>query len=193
MHFRLQKYYISLWNHAIKNALKFVHQWRLVFCIYVLIIILFHLQMMYILCSLTALSAVLQEVVSVTVSTIQYSNAYHNIQYYYTIALILIIIIFIISICSQTHKCYYNAKHFHLFSFHVNLRVYKCACVIKFHLGKWHPIRDQISAVLETLFFHSIWRYQLGNCTPEFYYKCDWNCPRIIVPSLHRQYYRTLW
>ena len=84
--------------------------------VYVLIIILFHLQMMYILYSLTSLSAVLQEVVSVTVSTIQYSNAYHSIQYYYTIALILIIII---SICSQTHKCYYNAKHFHLFSFHV--------------------------------------------------------------------------
>ena len=84
--------------------------------VYVLIIILFHLQMMYILYSLTSLSAVLQEVVSVTVSTIQYSNAYHSIQYYYTIALILIIII---SICSQTHKYYYNAKHFHLFSFHV--------------------------------------------------------------------------
>ena len=75
---------------------------------------------------------------------------------YYTIALILIIIIFIISICSQTHKCYYNAKHFHLFSFHVNLRVYKCACVIKFHLGKWRPIPDQIFVVVETVFFHSI-------------------------------------
>ena len=46
--------------------------------------------------SLTELSAVLQEIVSVTVSTIQYSNGYHSIQYYYTIALILIIIIFII-------------------------------------------------------------------------------------------------
>ena len=45
--------------------------------------------MMYILYSLTSLSAVLQEVVSVTVSTIQYSNAYHSIQYFYTIALIL--------------------------------------------------------------------------------------------------------
>ena len=33
---------------------------------------------------------------SVTVSTIQYSNAYHSIQYYYTMALILIIIIFIV-------------------------------------------------------------------------------------------------
>ena len=107
--------------------------------------------MMYILYSLTSLSAVLQEVVSVTVSTIQYSNAYHSIQYYYTIALILIIIIFIISICSQTHKCYYNAKHFHLFSF-----VYKCACVIKFHLEKWRPIPDQIFVVVETVFFHSI-------------------------------------
>ena len=48
--------------------------------IYELIIILFHLQMISILyISLTALSAVLQEVVSVTVSTIQYSNAYHSI------------------------------------------------------------------------------------------------------------------
>ena len=36
--------------------------------------------------SLTALSA---EVVSVTVSTIQYFNAYHSIQYYYRMALIL--------------------------------------------------------------------------------------------------------
>ena len=42
--------------------------------------------------SLTALSAILQEVVSVTVSTVQYSNAYHTIQYYYTMALLLIII-----------------------------------------------------------------------------------------------------
>ena len=49
--------------------------------IYELIIVLFHLQMMSILyISLTALSAVLQEVVSVTVSTIQYSNDY-NINY----------------------------------------------------------------------------------------------------------------
>ena len=46
--------------------------------------------------SLTAPSAILQEVVSVTVSTIQYSNGYHSIQYYYTMALLLIIIIFII-------------------------------------------------------------------------------------------------
>ena len=37
--------------------------------------------------SFTALSAILQEVVSVTVSTVQYSNAYHSIQYYYTMAL----------------------------------------------------------------------------------------------------------
>ena len=36
------------------------------------------------------------------------------------------------------------------------LRVYKCACVIKFHLGKWRPIPDQISVVVETVFFHSI-------------------------------------
>ena len=35
-------------------------------------------------------------------------------------------------------------------------RVYKCTCVIKFHLGKWRPIRDQIFVVVETVFFHSI-------------------------------------
>ena len=102
-----------------QKCIKICSSMKVSLFVYVLIIILFHLQMMYILYSLTSLSAVLQEVVSVTVSTIQYSNAYHSIQYYYTIALILIIIIFIISICSQTHKCYYNAKHFHLFSFHV--------------------------------------------------------------------------
>ena len=68
----------------------FVNEGQSVFCIYALIIILFHLQMMYILYFTTALS--------VTVSTIQYSNAYHSIQYYYTMALILhvIIIMFII-------------------------------------------------------------------------------------------------
>ena len=35
-------------------------------------------------------------------------------------------------------------------------QVYKCACVIKFHLGKWRLIRDEIFGVVETVFFHSI-------------------------------------
>ena len=42
-------------------------------------------------------------------------------------------------------------------------RVYKCACVTKFHVAqlmntlmKMHPIRDPIFVVVETLFFHSI-------------------------------------
>ena len=35
-------------------------------------------------------------------------------------------------------------------------REYKCACVNKFHLLKWHPIPDQIFVVVETVFFHSI-------------------------------------
>ena len=91
---RLQKYYIYIIMKSCNQ--KCIKICSSVFCIYVLIIILFHLQMVYILYSLTALSAVLQEAVSVTVSTIQYSNAYHSIQYYYTIALILIIIIIII-------------------------------------------------------------------------------------------------
>ena len=77
---RLQKYWCKLyiiWNHSIMNALKLVHQWRSV-----LIIILFHLQMMsncLFSISLTELSTVLQEIVLVTVSTIRYSNAYHSI------------------------------------------------------------------------------------------------------------------
>ena len=33
-------------------------------------------------------------------------------------------------------------------------RVNECGCVIKFHLGKWRPIRDQIFVVVETVFFH---------------------------------------
>ena len=31
-----------------------------------------------------------------------------------------------------------------------------CACVIKFHLEKWCPIRDEIFVVVETVLFHSI-------------------------------------
>ena len=58
-------------------------------------------------------------------------------------------------------------------------RVHECACVLKFHLGKWRPIRDQIFVVVETVFFHSICRYHLDTCRPEFY--CDWNVARIIV------------
>ena len=73
--------------------------------IYALIIILFHLQMMYnciFSISLTALSAVLQEVVSVTVSTIQYSNAYHSI---------IIILLYNIHYYKNVfaHNCYYYA------------------------------------------------------------------------------------
>ena len=83
---RLKKYWCKLytiWNHSIINALKFVHQWRLVACTY-------QLFMNWLSCSFTyrwylfsisptELSAVLQEVVSVIVSTIQYTNAYHSI------------------------------------------------------------------------------------------------------------------
>ena len=36
------------------------------------------------------------------------------------------------------------------------LQCSKCACVIKFHLGKWRPIGDQTFVVVETIFFHSI-------------------------------------
>ena len=104
--------------------------------------------------SLAALSAVLQEVVSVTVSTIQYSNAYHSIQYYYTMALILIIIIFIIIrmyllttteavdtiIPFRNHASIYIIVHNGgcvgiIVSTELKsslFRVYKCACVIKF-------------------------------------------------------------
>ena len=34
---------------------------------------------------------------------------------------------------------------------------------------------------LETVFFHSVRRYHLTTCRPEFYYECDWNGARIIV------------
>ena len=80
-------------------------------------------------------------------------------------------------ICSQILLQFQCNKHFHLFSFHVH----ECTCVIKFHLGKWRPIRDQIFVVVEAVFFHSICRYHLDTCRPEFYYKCDWNGARIIV------------
>ena len=70
--------------------------------------------------SLTALSAVL---VSVTVSTIQYSNAYHSIYtmaYYYKNEI--------------AHKCCYYAYDSNAtstFSFSTSMfRVHKCTCVI---------------------------------------------------------------
>ena len=47
----------------------------------------------------------------------------------------------------------------------------------------YYPIRDQISAVVKTL-FHSTWRYHHNTCTQEFYYECDWNGARIIVHVL---------
>ena len=34
-----------------------------------------------------------------------------------------------------------------------SFRVYRYACVIKFHLGKWRLIRDQIFVVVETASF----------------------------------------
>ena len=83
---RLQKYcckfiYRIIWN---PSALKLVHQWRWVL-LYQLFLNWLSFSFPYRWClfsiSLTELSAVLQEVVSVTVSTIHYSNAYHSIQY----------------------------------------------------------------------------------------------------------------
>ena len=79
------------------------------------------------------------------------------------------------------HKCYYYAyDSLSPFQF----RVYKWACVIKFQvapINNEYHIRDQIFVVVETLFFHSISRYPLDTCRPEFYYECDWNGARIIV------------
>ena len=84
---------------------------------------------------------------SYKMSNIQYSNAYHSIQYYNTMGLILIIII----ISSQ-------------------ILVYAWACAINSmwldHLWKWSQIRDQIFAVVETVFFHSVWNH-LDTCRPE--------------------------
>ena len=63
-------------------------------------------------------------------------------------------------------------------------RVYKCACVIKFHvaqihLEKWHPIGDQIFVVVETSFIVSE-EHHLDTCRPEFYYECNWNGARAL-------------
>ena len=73
---RLQKYWYKLYitsNHSIINALKFVHQWRSVFCIY---------QLFYHSLSFTddvySLFRADCSPVSVTVSKVYYSNAYHS-------------------------------------------------------------------------------------------------------------------
>ena len=89
--------------------------------IYALIIILFHLLFSI---SFTALSAVLQEVVSVTVSTIQYSNAYHSI---------IIILLYNIHYYKNVfaHNCYYYAYDSNAFT-----SVFQYVCVIKFHVPR---------------------------------------------------------
>ena len=104
---RLQKYWCKLyviWNHSIINALKFVHQWRSIFCIYALIIILYHLQMIYIL--YFTYSTVCSPTRSSVSHCVKHSNAYHSIQYYYTMALILYKNV-------VAHKCAY-ATSFHV-------------------------------------------------------------------------------
>ena len=41
------------------------------------------------------------------------------------------------------HKRYYYAYNSNTSTFSASMfRLYNCACVIKFHLGKWRPIRD---------------------------------------------------
>ena len=59
-------------------------------------------------------------------------------------------------------------------------------------LWKWRPIPDQIFAVVETIFFHSVWRYHLNTCRREFYYECDWNGARIIVLVQQTKTFSTL-
>ena len=98
-------------------------------------------------------------------------------------ALLLIIIIFIIikmylltNVITMFMQCYHYVYATSTSTFSASMfRVHECACVIKFLLGRWRPIRDQIFVVVETVFFHSISRYHLDTCRPEFYYKCDWN------------------
>ena len=53
-------------------------------------------------------------------------------------------------------------------------RVHECTCIIKFLLGKWHQTLNQIFVVVETVFFHSICRYHLDICRPEFYKRLEW-------------------
>ena len=117
---RLQKYWCKLciiWNHSIIN---FVHQWRSVylwidyhsFSFADDVYCLFH--------SVTELSAVLQEVESVTVSTIHYSNA---IIILYTMTLILVFIFIIIMYFLTNCNTIFRTSMFW---------VYKCACAIKY-------------------------------------------------------------
>ena len=55
------------------------------------------------------------------------------------------------------HKCYYDSNATSTSTFSASMfRVHECECIIKFYLGKWRPIRDQIFVVVETVFFHSI-------------------------------------
>ena len=126
--------------------------------IYELIIILFHLQMMYILyftystvCSFTR-SSTLQ-------SLCQPFSIPMLIIIYYTMALIFIIIIIIIIPYYKNvfaHKRYYNAyeqQALHPFQPEdTNAHAY----LILRGSRKWRPIRDQVFAVVETVFFHSI-------------------------------------
>ena len=56
-----------------------------------------------------------------------------------------------------------------------------CGLINEYTYPKWSPIRDQIYAVVQTLFFHSTCRYHLHTFRQEFYYECNWNCARIIV------------
>ena len=101
-------------------------------------------------------------------------------------ALILIIIIFIVYENVFAYKCYlygYGSNATSTYSFSASMfRVYKCACVIKFHVARlMNILMKMASNSVETLFYHSIWRYHLNICRPEFYYECDWNGARIIV------------
>ena len=121
---RLQKYWC-----------KFVYQWRSVFCIYVLIIFLFHSQMMYILyftysvvCSPTrsSVSHCVNDSIFQCLSILFY-NPYNNnnfyIHYYKNVF---------------GHKCYYYAYDAtSTFTFSASMFwVYKCACVIEFHVAR---------------------------------------------------------
>ena len=58
----------------------------------------------------------------------------------------------------------------------------KCACALNStwlnRLWKQHLIWDQISAVIETLFFPSTWLY---HNKPECLYECDWNGARNVA------------
>ena len=64
-------------------------------------------------------------------------------------ALILIIIIFKIYLLTNIITIPMRNKRTSTFPASM-FRVHECACVIKFHLGKWRPIRDPIFVVAET-------------------------------------------